>query len=202
MTASVVAELERWCIVLIVVERDGSLVLVVGPARAAVPCPQCGELSRRQHSRYERHPLDLPWRGSIVRMRVHSRRWFCDTASCPPKIFAERFGGALGRYARRTDGTTDLNTFALQAGGEGGARLARKAGYRLARTRSCEFCIRSSMRMCGAVHASWESTTLRCGRSWTEVEPELQRDWTQRNPTTPWARVSNSVHDMWQNVTS
>src|SRR5947199_146452 len=31
--------------------------------------------------------------------------------------------------ARRTDGTTDLlTTFALQAGGEGGARLARKAG--------------------------------------------------------------------------
>ncbi|MBV9322955.1 MAG: YsnF/AvaK domain-containing protein [Chloroflexi bacterium] len=40
------------------------------------------------------------------------------------------------------------------------------------------------------------------GRAWTEVEPELQRDWTQRNPTTPWARVSNSVRDTWQNVTS
>ena len=37
--------------------------------------------------------------------------------------------GALASYARRTDGTTELlSTFALQAGGEGGARLARKAG--------------------------------------------------------------------------
>ena len=63
MVASVGAESERWCVVLIVVERDGSLVLVVEPTRAAVPCPQCGELSRRQHSRNERHPLDLPWRG-------------------------------------------------------------------------------------------------------------------------------------------
>jgi transposase len=129
MAATVGAESERWCIVLVVVERDGSLILVVEPTRVAVPCPQCGEPSRRQHSRYERHPLDLPWRGKIVRMRVHSRRWFCDTPSCPRKIFAERFDGALARYARRTDGTTELlTTFALQAGGEGGARLARKAG--------------------------------------------------------------------------
>lgn len=129
MTASLGAESERWCIVLVVVERDGSVVLVVEPTRVAVPCPQCGELSRRQHSRYERHPLDLPWRGQTVRMRVHSRRWFCDTPTCPQKIFAERFDGALARYARRTDATTDLlTTFALQAGGEGGARLARTAG--------------------------------------------------------------------------
>jgi len=123
------AESERWYIVLVVVERDGSLVLVVEPTRPSVPCPQCGGLSRRQHSRYERHPLDLPWRGKTVRMRVHSRRWFCDTPNCSRKIFAERFDGALARYARRTDGTSDLlTTFALQAGGEGGARLARKAG--------------------------------------------------------------------------
>jgi transposase len=129
MAASVGAESERWCIVLVVVERDGSLVLVVEPTRVAVPCPRCGELSRRQHSRYDRHPLDLPWRGKTVRMRVHSRRWFCDAPTCPRKIFAERFDGELARYARRTSGTTELlTTFALQAGGEGGARLARKIG--------------------------------------------------------------------------
>ncbi len=120
---------ERWCIVLVVVERDGSLVLVVEPTRVAVSCPRCGELSRRQHSWYERHPLDLPWRGKVVRMRVHSRRWFCDAATCSRRIFAERFDGALARYARRTNDATELlTTFALQAGGEGGARLARKAG--------------------------------------------------------------------------
>src|SRR5258708_11713951 len=102
MASSLGEESERWCIVLIVVERDGSLVLVVEPTRRAVPCPTCGELSRRPHSRYERKPLDLPWRGYTVRLRVHSRRWFCDCATCPRKIFAERFGGALAHYARRT----------------------------------------------------------------------------------------------------
>ena len=129
MAATLGAESEHWCIVLVVVERDGNLVLIVEPTRLAVPCPRCGELSRRQHSRYERHPLDLPWRGKTVRMRIRSRRWFCDVSTCPRRIFAEGFDGALARYARRTSGTTDLlTTFALQAGGEGGARLARKVG--------------------------------------------------------------------------
>src|ERR1700694_1033049 len=129
MAESFGAVTDRRYIVLIVVERDGSLVLVVEPTRTIVPCPQCGEWSRRKHSRYERRPLDLPWRGQTVRMRVHSRRWFCDAPTCPRKIFAERFDGALARYARRTDATTELlTTFALQAGGEGGARLARQAG--------------------------------------------------------------------------
>ena len=129
MAPSLKAESERWCIVLVVVECDGSLVLSVEPTRVTVPCPQCGELSRRQHSWYERRPLDLPWRCKVVRMRVHSRRWFCDAPDCLSKIFAERFDGALAHYARRTNGTTELlTTFALQAGGEGGARLAREAG--------------------------------------------------------------------------
>jgi hypothetical protein len=123
------AATDRWQIVLIVVEQDGSLVLMAEPTRAAVPCPRCGQLSRRRHSQYERRPLDLPWRGRTVRLRVHTQRWFCATPSCPRKIFAERFDGALAAYARRTSGTTELLvTFALQAGGEGGARLARQVG--------------------------------------------------------------------------
>ncbi|MBV9322562.1 MAG: transposase family protein, partial [Chloroflexi bacterium] len=48
------------------------------PTRRAVPCPECGQLSERPHSSYFRRPLDLPWRGHTVRLRVHSRRWFCD----------------------------------------------------------------------------------------------------------------------------
>jgi transposase len=60
---------------------------------------------------------------------VHTRRWFCDALACSRRIFAERFEGALASYARRTNGAAELlQTFALQAGGEGGARLARKAG--------------------------------------------------------------------------
>lgn len=129
MVVSLSGESEHWYIALIVVERDGSLVLVVEPIRQAALCPKCGELSRRQHSSYERRPLDLPWRGHPVRLKIRSRRWFCDVPDCPRRIFAERFDGVLARYARRTDSTTELlTTFALQAGGEAGARLAQKAG--------------------------------------------------------------------------
>jgi hypothetical protein len=57
MAAAVGAESERWCIVLIVVERDGSVVLVAEPTRDAVPCPQCGELSRRHDNNNKCWPL-------------------------------------------------------------------------------------------------------------------------------------------------
>jgi hypothetical protein len=42
MAESLGAVSDSWCIVLIVVERDGSLVLVAEPTRMCVPCPQCG----------------------------------------------------------------------------------------------------------------------------------------------------------------
>jgi len=86
---------DHWQIVLIIVEHNGNLVLVAEPTRQAVPCPKCGALSRRQHSGYFRRPLDLPWRGHTVRLRVHIRRWFCDAPDCPRQIFAERFDGVL-----------------------------------------------------------------------------------------------------------
>jgi uncharacterized protein (TIGR02271 family) len=40
------------------------------------------------------------------------------------------------------------------------------------------------------------------GRNWTEVESDVQRDWTRRNPTEPWERVRESVRDTWENPTS
>src|SRR6266542_1729503 len=97
---------DRWQVVLVIVERDGSLVIAAEPTRTAVACPVCGTLSHRQHSIYQRRPLDLPWRGAIVRLHVRTRRWFCDEPMCPRKIFAERFDGVLATHARRTDGAT------------------------------------------------------------------------------------------------
>jgi hypothetical protein len=40
-------ESQHWCIVLVVVEGDGSLVLVAEPPREAVPCPKCGQAADR-----------------------------------------------------------------------------------------------------------------------------------------------------------
>jgi transposase len=94
-----------------------------------VPCPSCGWMSQRQHSWYQRGALDLPRRGATVRVLVRSRRWFCDNPECARRVFAERFDGLLRAGARRTDGATGLLLeLGLRAGGEAGARLARKAG--------------------------------------------------------------------------
>jgi uncharacterized protein (TIGR02271 family) len=36
------------------------------------------------------------------------------------------------------------------------------------------------------------------GRSWTDIESEAQRDWTTRNPNTPWDRARESVREGWE----
>jgi len=35
------------------------------------------------------------WRGHTVRLRIHSRGWFCDVPDCPRQIFADRFDSVL-----------------------------------------------------------------------------------------------------------
>jgi len=40
------------------------------------------------------------------------------------------------------------------------------------------------------------------GRSWTDVEADAQRDWTSRNPNTPWAKARDSVREAWEGGTS
>jgi hypothetical protein len=39
------------------------------------------------------------------------------------------------------------------------------------------------------------------GRSWADVEPQMQRDWTTSHPGTPWDCVRDSVRDTWERAT-
>jgi uncharacterized protein (TIGR02271 family) len=39
------------------------------------------------------------------------------------------------------------------------------------------------------------------GRSWNEVEPEVQRDWSTRHPQTPWDRAREGIRDAWERTT-
>lgn len=39
-------------------------------------------------------------------------------------------------------------------------------------------------------------------RQWADMEPEIERDWARRNPSTPWARVRDSIRDTWDEATS
>lgn len=92
-------------------------------------CPACGTWSDRVHDGYQRQPLDLPWRGHVVRLHLMVRRFRCLNPQCLRSTFAEDFGPQLPRHAWRTaDADHLLLALALTAGGEGGSRLAHASG--------------------------------------------------------------------------
>ncbi len=97
--------------------------------RTATPCPLCGQLSRRVHSRYRRTLADLPWSQHRVRLVLGVRKFFCDVEACPRRIFTERLPGVVAPYARRTARLTDiLRLLAFALGGEAGARVVDRLG--------------------------------------------------------------------------
>jgi transposase len=93
------------------------------------PCPQCGELSTRVHSRYTRTLADLPWQGRAVHIELQVRRFFCLAAACPRQTFAERLPEVAPVSARTTTRLREAHRLVGQAlGGEAGSRLAAPLG--------------------------------------------------------------------------
>jgi transposase len=89
----------------------------------------CGAVATRVHDRYQRRPQDLAWRGAPVRWALTVRRFRCPRLVCPRRTFAEPFGPALARYARRTAAAVALLLqLARELGGEAGARVAAGSG--------------------------------------------------------------------------
>ena len=75
---------------------DGETVILEGQgAVETAACPACGASSASVHDRYVRRPLDLPWRGCVVRLVLTVRRFRCLTRSCPRRTFTEPFGPYL-----------------------------------------------------------------------------------------------------------
>src|SRR5947207_4958293 len=67
--------------------------------------------------------------GCAVRLKLHTRRFFCPNPECPRQIFTERLPSVVAPYARRTMRLTYVFTligFAL--GGEAGKRLVAGMG--------------------------------------------------------------------------
>src|SRR4051794_1311515 len=78
------------------------VVVAIRASTASCPCPLCGTMARRAHSRYLRKLADLPVAGRRTGMALQARRFFCDAGACPRRVFTERFEGAIEPHARRT----------------------------------------------------------------------------------------------------
>ncbi len=108
---------------------EGGLTILASSGAPDAPCPRCGQRSQRVHSRYARTLADLPWATLVVQLRVRVRKFFCDNAACPQRIFGERLADVAAASARRTTRQQEsLTAIAFALGGEAGARLAGKLG--------------------------------------------------------------------------
>jgi transposase len=88
-------------------------------------CPLCQLPSSFVHSHYPRSLCDLPLANFAVRLRLNVRRFFCRTAHCPRRVFAEQLGSLARPYAHRTTRLTDsLRHSGLALGGRAASRLA------------------------------------------------------------------------------
>jgi transposase len=63
-------------------------------------CPGCGSLSESVHCQYQRTVHDVPCGGRKVVLRLCVRKFFCRTATCPRKVFAERLPDLVQPWAR------------------------------------------------------------------------------------------------------
>lgn len=95
----------------------------------STPCPRCEQLSARPHSRYPRILKDVSLLGKRVRLRLTVRKYFCDQADCPQRIFCERpptVSRPWGRTTARLD--TQRHQVALEVGAESAARVLAVLG--------------------------------------------------------------------------
>ena len=84
------------------------------------------------HSYYHRSARDLPTSGQAIQLRLRVRRFRCLNTLCPKKTFVEPLPDLIAPLARRTNRLTILfRVFAIQSGGEPGARLLKAVGTKV-----------------------------------------------------------------------
>jgi DNA-binding NarL/FixJ family response regulator len=112
------------------IERhEDQLVLHVTATSPNAVCPLCGQPATRLHSRYRRVVKDLPSAGQQVQLILYVRKFFCDTAECVRKVFAERLPHLVAPWAQMTTRLSEaLQTIGLATCGRLGARLASRLG--------------------------------------------------------------------------
>ncbi len=103
---------------------DESIAISVASTNQKSVCPHCMNVSERIHSRYQRHPADVPFAGYAVRLDMTVHRFFCDNKFCDAKTFAERIPDFVRPYAHRTDRlTSQQQRVAFETNSEATARM-------------------------------------------------------------------------------
>jgi transposase len=96
---------------------------------ATCTCPSCRRSSARVHGHYVRKLRDAPAHGRAIELHIGLRRFICESSDCAQQTFAEQMPELMRVQARKTCRLeTSLREIGLAAGGEAGARLARKLG--------------------------------------------------------------------------
>lgn len=92
-------------------------------------CPECSTPSPYIHSRYRRHPRDLPCAGRAIQLALTVKKFFCRQTTCARKIFVERLPDILAVSSRLTHRLcTAIQGIGFTSTGKGGERLSAHLG--------------------------------------------------------------------------
>src|SRR6266513_3661884 len=108
------------------------LTVEVISTRPCACCPGCGNPSEAVHCQYQRTVHDVPCGGRNVVLRLGVRKFFCRTATCQRKVFAERLPDLVQPWARISNRLLEeLKAIGLAASAEVSERLAPRLGMRV-----------------------------------------------------------------------
>src|SRR5260370_18896662 len=95
-------------------------------------CPGCGNSSDHVHCQYQRTVHDVQCGGRHVVLQLSVRKFFCRTATCPRKVFAERLPDLVQPWARVSNRLLEeLKAIGLAASAEVSERLAPRLGRKV-----------------------------------------------------------------------
>ena len=111
---------------------EAKLTVEVISTQPCAHCPGCGNPSDHVHCQYQRTVHDVPCGGRNIVLRLCVRKFFCWTATCPRKVFAERLPDLVQPWARVSNRLLEeLKAIGLAASAEVSERLAPRLGMKI-----------------------------------------------------------------------